>query len=202
MYKTYNDYIELYLKYDKECSYWLSLKDTPQNFQSYKSSSDKSDEMLKKAVDSSLHFISNSNTTYSHFLKKEIKSIINGHSPLAKVFYLINLIWERPNKEIVSEVQLMIAWLIDLEYTRLVDYYLECFIDIWNHDFDTVVPLNYLEHIILSESNTKEPFYGGFIKAISYLSDYPKETEETVISKLKVTRKYIEDEYIREWVDG
>jgi hypothetical protein len=78
------------------------------------------------------------------------------------------------------------------------EYYLESFIDIWNYDTDQLIPVDILQKIILIDLENR---YGAMIKAVAYLSDHPKDDRERVLSEVRLTKKYQEDEYYREWID-
>lgn len=84
---------------------------------------------------------------------------------------------------------------------RKEEYYLESFIDIWNYDTDELIPIDILQQIILLDSEELRNSYGAMIKAVSYLSGYPKAEVENILVKARETTRYKEDEYYKDWID-
>lgn len=194
---SYYHYTELYR------SYMLRSENVDDNYFTIGKTHERAaNEALEQAVSECLIFLkSHPPSSYSNFLLKEFEAVKTGESSLLKVFFLINLIWQKPSDSISKALSTMLMYLISREDYGKVDYYIESFLDIWNYHLPSLIPIEILEAVCLKEEISTLPVYGAYIKAASYLKDHPVETQAVVLDKMRSTKMYREDSYYREWVD-
>ncbi|MFK7807357.1 MAG: hypothetical protein AB8F74_06080, partial [Saprospiraceae bacterium] len=73
-------------------------------------------------------------------------------------------------------------------------------IDNWNYDSEDLIPIDILEKTLLIE-HQGDYSSRSFVKAASYLKRHPLESVNLVHDKIRLTEKYVNEEYYRGWID-
>ncbi|WP_077400594.1 hypothetical protein [Cellulophaga omnivescoria] len=142
----------------------------------------------------------------NHQLIQEIGKLkIEDKTEWINEYLLIRLIWKVELKNDTESKDLLEKLIRKLilknDINNAEEYYLESYLDIWNYDLEGLIPIDILESVILMKNQKNIIRYGAFIKAVSYLSDYPESEQNDVLKKAKNTKLYSEDEYYKEWID-
>jgi hypothetical protein len=201
MARKFEIYLNQYISQNQKTSIAYKEMET-KGFDNYKAAEQKEDETLNKAVTECIEYLSqHENIDYKDFIETEINTVIDGKAHVAKLYFIIHVIWKKPDKNLSTIVRKVILHLLNLnEYVETQDYYVESFVEIWGHDFETLIPIDIIEQILLKESTGGNPVYGALIKASAYLWTHPKGEQEKLRAIIRKTERYKNDEYFRDWI--
>lgn len=159
----------------------------------------KSEEFVSQAQT----YIQKHNISQRELINTFSKPLIAGEKDSIHPFLLIHLFWwttaEKDNHSLKTLEALLRSWLKPGIKTHPEVYYIECLLDMWNYDSDTLIPIDILESCLLIEQDGTHN-YDAFIKASAYLHGHPEEEIKKVEAKVRASKHFLEDEYYQEWM--
>jgi hypothetical protein len=181
---------------------YTNLKKEKSNIQGANINIEKFEEFYLNEI---LRFAKEKNYSNYELIQKIGKLKTEDKTHWINEYLLIRLIWKvelknkKKNRELLEKLIRNLVVKDDINSAE--EYYLESYLDIWNNDLEELIPIDILESIILMKNQKIVVRYGAFIKAVSYLSDHPKPTQNDILNRAKKTKLYSEDEYYKEWID-
>ena len=200
-----------YLSVKEDCINAMMFCNVPQNQKSkeekwgiYKSLEREKEKKIEQFKLKAQVLTEDNNLTLRGLILQIIDEIINDTNSPLDIYLLIHLMWN--DKETVDQRYLQKIEELIFQLTRPklingeIDYYLESLVDIWNYGSDEPIPIHVLENVLLIEHKGEYKF-GSFVKAISYLNAHNIEQVKLIHDKIKLTKKYKNEEYYRDWME-
>ncbi len=172
-------------------------------WEAYKNLGKQADEQIESFIAHSKAYSQKNNIPVKELIIQLAKPHIMGEQPAIHPFLLIHLMWKREkekNNFCLETLEALLRTLLTPPIKSQQEvYYIECLIDIWHYDSDSLIPIDILEAILMMEQ-TGAHNYDAFIKASSYLKAHPEELVEGVVARVRHVRHYLEDEYYQMWI--